>query len=133
MEKRNKCDVIPVWMFRELDDGARHLLQGAKNELSKVREEVLSKLNEEIEEMSWDEIRGEPIEESFKYEGGRYNCFNLKPKIQSAINKKRDALKKKVVDKYAKEIGLLDKKYEQWKMQILVGKILRSRVKGFEL
>jgi len=134
MEKRSKCDVIPVWMFKELDAGAKMLVQEAKTNLNKVKDAMIKTTENDYEEIAWNYIKDKKIEDCFEYSGGSWHpSFRLKSKISNDIEKKQHASKKELINEYDKKIEEIDKKYNQWKMNILTGKIPRSRVKGFEL
>jgi len=134
MEKRSKCDVIPVWMFKELDAGAKTILLKEKGRLSKELTDKLEKVKEQQKEIAWNEIKGKKTEDCFEYYGRTYSpYFRLKKRISYNTERKQKSLENKVRTEYDNKLKRLDKKYEDWKMKVLIGKIPRSRIKGFEL
>jgi len=136
MTTRSKCDVIPVWMFRELDAGAKETKHKAKTQLQEQQKQEEKKIKKEIEDAITKAFENEKIGRHFIIESTNYHPyvrFELKKSTRNDIEAKANQLFKGIEAKYNKKLQAIDDKYEQWKMEILTGKIPRSRVKGFEL
>jgi len=131
VETRTKCDVIPVWMFRELDASAVYKIKVQKELLYRARNERLDNLNPEKEKAVWESVKGKTIEECFHFDD--YGLLKLNKNISDKIDIKFKKIKKEIEDELEVKSHALDEAYESWKLKVLTGKIPRSRVKEFEI